>query len=143
MAHVEARAAGLGDRRLTASGGPFSVPRGFADRPSGHPRKVVDGNGDESVTRSRPLPALVFLSRRSSGPSRRMESLVAWVKVTQKKRLRVIDLDVDDNPSLARRLAVGTVPALVLIKDQHVLGRLEGRATGQQIDELIRQHLAA
>ena len=72
-----------------------------------------------------------------------MESLVAWVKVTQKKRLRVIDLDVDDNPVLMQRLAVATVPALVLIKDSRVLGRLEGRATGQQIDELIRPHLAA
>jgi thioredoxin-like negative regulator of GroEL len=72
-----------------------------------------------------------------------MESLVAWVKVTQKKRLRVIDLDVDENPALMQRLAVATVPALVLIKDRRVLGRLEGRATGQQIDDLIRPHLAA
>jgi thioredoxin-like negative regulator of GroEL len=88
-------------------------------------------------------PALVFLSRRSSGPSRRMESLVAWVKVTQKKRLRVIDVDADENPTLLEKLAVGKVPALVLIKDRRVLGRLEGRATGQQIDDLIRPHLAA
>jgi len=72
-----------------------------------------------------------------------MESLVAWVKVTQKRRLRVIDLDVDDNPALMQRLAVATVPALVLIKDRRVLGRLEGRATGRQIDDLIRPHLAA
>jgi thioredoxin-like negative regulator of GroEL len=72
-----------------------------------------------------------------------MESLVAWVKVTQKKRLRVIDLDVDENPALMQRLAVATVPALVLIKDRRVLGRLEGRATGQQIDDLIRPHLTA
>ena len=88
-------------------------------------------------------PALVFLSKRSSGPSRRMESLVAWVKVTQKKRLRVIDVDADENPTILEKLDVGKVPALVLIKDRRVLGRLEGRATGQQIDDLIRPHLAA
>lgn len=72
-----------------------------------------------------------------------MESLVAWVKVTQKRRLRVIDVDTDENPAIAGKLAVRTIPALVLIKDQRVLGRLEGRATGQQIDDLIRPHLAA
>jgi thioredoxin-like negative regulator of GroEL len=72
-----------------------------------------------------------------------MESLVAWVKVTQKKRLRVIDVDADDNPTIVDRLHVGKVPALVLIKDRRVLGRIEGRATGQQIDDLIRPHLAA
>jgi thioredoxin-like negative regulator of GroEL len=88
-------------------------------------------------------PALVFLSQRSSGPSRRMESLVAWVKVTQKKRLRVIDVDADDNPSVLEKLHVQQVPALVLVKDRRVLGRIEGRATGQQIDDLIRPHLAA
>jgi thioredoxin-like negative regulator of GroEL len=88
-------------------------------------------------------PALVFLSKRSSGPSRRMESLVAWVKVTQKKKLRVIDVDADENPSVVEKLEVGNIPALVLIKDRRVLGRLEGRATGQQIDDLIRPHLAA
>jgi thioredoxin-like negative regulator of GroEL len=88
-------------------------------------------------------PALVFLSQRSSGPSRRMESLVAWVKVTQKKRLRVIDVDADENPTIVEKLDVDQLPALVLIKDHRVLGRLEGRATGQQIDDLIRPHLAA
>ena len=72
-----------------------------------------------------------------------MESLVAWVKVTQKKRLRVIDVDADENPIVVRSLDVLRIPALVLIKDRRVLGRLEGRATGQQIDDLIRPHLAA
>jgi thioredoxin-like negative regulator of GroEL len=72
-----------------------------------------------------------------------MESLVAWVKVTQKKRLRVIDVDADENPVVVEKLAVKTIPALVLIQGKRVLGRLEGRATGQQIDDLIRPHLAA
>ena len=85
--------------------------------------------------------ALVFVGRERSGPSRRMESLVAWVKVTKKKRLQVIDVDADDNPALVRRLGVRKVPALVLVKDRRVLGRLEGRATGRQIDDLIRPHI--
>jgi thioredoxin-like negative regulator of GroEL len=70
-----------------------------------------------------------------------MESLVAWIKVTQKQRLRVIDVDADRNPKLIRRLAVETIPSLLLVKDRRVVGRLEGRATGRQIDELIRPHV--
>jgi thioredoxin 1 len=72
-----------------------------------------------------------------------MESLIAWVKVTQKKRLRVIDVDVDRNPALTRELDVTEIPSLVLIKEGQVVGRLDGRATGRQIDELIKPHLAA
>ena len=89
-----------------------------------------------------PLPALVFLWRRQDGASRRMQSLVAWVKVTQKKRLRVLEVDADASPTLMSRLNVTEVPALVLIKDRRVVATLEGRATGRQIDDLIRPHLS-
>ena len=71
-----------------------------------------------------------------------MESLIAWVKVTQRKRIRVIDIDADRNPAIARELEVSEIPTLVVIKDSKVVARLEGRATGRQIDELIRPHLA-
>ncbi len=87
------------------------------------------------------LPTLFFLRKRQSGASRRMESLVAWVKVTQKRRLRVVELDVDQSPGLAHELQVTVFPSLVLIKDREVVGRLEGRATGRQIEDLIRPHL--
>jgi thioredoxin-like negative regulator of GroEL len=70
-----------------------------------------------------------------------MESLVAWVRVTQKKRLRVVDLDADRSPDLVRHLAVTQIPSLVVLAHGRVVGRLEGRATGRQIDELIRPHL--
>jgi thioredoxin 1 len=87
------------------------------------------------------LPALVFVGRESCGASRKMESLVAWVKVTQRRRLRVLRVDADRSPAIADGLDVREVPSLVLVKDRRVVGRLEGRATGRQIDELIRPHL--
>ncbi len=70
-----------------------------------------------------------------------MDSLVAWVKVTQKKRLRVIQVDGDENPALVRRLGISRLPALVLVKNRRVLARLEGRATGRQIEDLIRPYV--
>ncbi len=70
-----------------------------------------------------------------------MESLVAWVRVTQKKRLRVVDVDADKSPELARHLGVHEIPSLLVLANGLVVGRLEGRATGRQIDALIRPHL--
>jgi thioredoxin-like negative regulator of GroEL len=72
-----------------------------------------------------------------------MESLVAWVKVTQRKRLRVVDLDADRTPELVQHLAVQEVPCLLVLEDGQVVDRLEGRATGRQIENLIRPHIAA
>ncbi len=71
-----------------------------------------------------------------------MSSLVAWVGVTEKKRLRVLEVDTEANASLARALRVSTIPALVLLNRRRVIGRLDGRATGRQIDRLIRPHLS-
>jgi thioredoxin-like negative regulator of GroEL len=84
---------------------------------------------------------LVFVRRYSSGASRRMESLVAWVKVTRKRQLDVLELDADRHSQLVAKLGVKTAPSLVLVKDRRVVGRLEGRASGRQIDDLIRAHL--
>jgi thioredoxin-like negative regulator of GroEL len=84
---------------------------------------------------------LVFVRRYSSGASRRMESLVAWVKVTQKQRLAVLELDADRHSGLVSRLGVKTAPSLVLVKDRRVVGRLEGKVSGRQIDDLISPHL--
>jgi thioredoxin-like negative regulator of GroEL len=88
------------------------------------------------------LPTLVFVSDRRSGASRKMESLVAWVKVTQKKRLRVVDVDADRSPELIDHLGVRKIPSLLVLERGQVVDRLEGRATGRQIDALIRPHLA-
>ena len=71
-----------------------------------------------------------------------MESLVAWVEVTQKRRVRVLKLDADRHREVTRRLRVRSVPSLVLVCEGRVVGRLEGRSTGRQIDELITAHAA-
>ena len=72
-----------------------------------------------------------------------MSSLVAWVRVTEKKRLRVVEVDADDHADLADALEVSTVPTLVLLRGRKILGRLDGRATGNDITRLIRPHLAS
>jgi thioredoxin-like negative regulator of GroEL len=117
----------------------------FEIRRPGHSKDMQSSTSSvppRSKTR-RDAPTLVFVSRRHCGASRRMESLVAWVKVTQKKRLRVVDLDADRSPELVHRLAVRKVPSLLVVAGGQVVDRLEGRATGRQIDELIRPHLQA
>jgi thioredoxin-like negative regulator of GroEL len=86
-------------------------------------------------------PLLLFFSNRRSGPARRMSSLVAWVGVTEKKRLRVVEVDAEANEKLAEALDVSAVPTLVLLRGRKVLGRLDGRATGTDITRLIRPHV--
>jgi thioredoxin-like negative regulator of GroEL len=87
-------------------------------------------------------PILLFFSSRRSGPARRMSSLVAWVRVTEKRRLRVVEVDADTQGELAETLGVSVVPSLVLLRGAKVVGRLDGKSTGAQIAALIEPHVA-
>jgi thioredoxin-like negative regulator of GroEL len=95
-----------------------------------------------SGTARQDRPVLLFFTRRTSGPSRRMQSLVAWVKVTHKRTLRVVEVDADHESGLAERLHVRQVPALVLVKRRRVVGRLDGRVTGDDIERLVAPHVS-
>jgi thioredoxin-like negative regulator of GroEL len=89
-----------------------------------------------NVTAARPL--LLFFTERTSGPCRRMQSLVAWLKVTRKSSVQVEEVDVGRNPSLTERLGIVRTPTLVVVADGRPAARLEGKATGKQIDDLLR-----
>ncbi|HEX7626124.1 MAG TPA: thioredoxin family protein [Gaiellaceae bacterium] len=88
---------------------------------------------------SRPL--LVFFSSEQSGPSRRMESLVAHIARKERHRLRVIQVDVDQRADLVEKLAVQAAPTLVLVVDRKTVDRLDGRSSAPQIEAMLEAHL--
>ncbi len=86
-------------------------------------------------------PLLAFFTESRSGPARRMESLLAHLARKERGRLRVTRVDVGKRPELATRLNVDTVPTLLLIKDNRVVGRLVGRVSAPRIERMLEQHL--
>ncbi len=89
-----------------------------------------------------PRPLLVFFSSARSGPSRRMESLVAHLARKERDRVRMLQVDVDQRGDLAQKLAVQSVPALVLVVDRKAIARLDGRASAPQIEAMLDEHVA-
>jgi thioredoxin-like negative regulator of GroEL len=86
-------------------------------------------------------PLLVFFWSERSGPARRMESLLAHVARKERSRLRVMRVDIEEQPELAERFGVGAVPALVLVKGKRVVDRLDGRASAPKIEGMLAPHL--
>jgi len=70
-----------------------------------------------------------------------MESLLAHVARKERERLRIRRVDSDEHPRLLRRFAVTQVPSLVLVIDQKVAARIDGRASLSQIEQLLDQNL--
>ena len=88
-------------------------------------------------------PLLLFFTDPKSGPARRMESLLAHLARKERDRLQVKRVDVMKRPEAAKRMKVGVVPTLLLIKDKRVVGRLEGRASAPTIERMLEPHLGA
>jgi len=88
-----------------------------------------------------PRPLLVFFGATHSGPARRMESLMAHLARKERARLRVTSIDVNEQPELAERFCVDTVPTLALVKGKHVVERLEGRVSAPKIERMLEPHL--
>jgi len=88
-------------------------------------------------------PLLVFFSSQRSGPARRMESLLAHLARKERFRLRVMRVDVDEQPEVAERFMIADVPTVVLVKGKRIVGRIEGRASAPAIESMIEPHLAA
>jgi thioredoxin 2 len=84
---------------------------------------------------------LVFFSASHSGPARRMESVLAHLERKQRHRLSVKRVDVDEEPELAERFEVRSVPTLILVKGKRAVARLEGKARAAEIEQLVDQHL--
>jgi thioredoxin-like negative regulator of GroEL len=89
------------------------------------------------------VPLLVFFWSERSGPARRMESLLAQLARKERTRLRVIRVDVEQEPELALRFNIAGVPALVLVKGKRVVDRIDGRASAPTIQTMLEPHLAA
>jgi thioredoxin 2 len=84
---------------------------------------------------------LVFFSAGHSGPARRMESLLAQLERKERHRLSVKRVDVEDEPELAERFEVRSVPTLILVTGRRAVARIEGRAKAAEIEQLVDRHL--
>ncbi len=88
-------------------------------------------------------PLLVFFTSARSGPARRMESLLAHLARKERTRLRIMRVELDDQPELAEKFKVTVVPTLVLVKQKKVVERFDGRASAPKIEAMIERHLPA
>ena len=84
---------------------------------------------------------LLFFSSPRSGPSRRMESLLAHIARKERERLKVVQVDVDAKRELADRLGVLAAPTLVLVRGKRIIARLEGRVSAPRIEAMLEPHL--
>lgn len=80
---------------------------------------------------------VVFVTKRSSGVGRRMESVLARLQVRERSNVKIIRVDADRKPDVVRKLAVEEIPSLVLYRNREPVAWLRGRATLGDVDRAL------
>lgn len=55
--------------------------------------------------------------------------------------LKIVKMDVDENPDTPKSFGIMSIPTLILKKDGEVVEKVVGVHTKPQLEELIKQHL--
>ncbi len=109
--------------------------------PVGKPQPVTDATFAEEVERS-PLPVLVDAWAPWCGPCHMIAPVVDQLASELAGRVRVVKLNVDDNPRTAARFDLRSIPTLLVLKGGREVDRLVGVQPKQEIARRLEQILA-
>jgi len=103
---------------------------------------VTDENFDELVLRS-DRPVLADFWAEWCGPCRRLAPTIEALGAEYADRARVVKVNVDAAPALARRYGVQGIPTLILFSDGAERERIVGAAAREAIAAMIDRHTGA
>lgn len=97
---------------------------------------VSDATFDEEIGASSE-PVIVDFWAEWCGPCKMIAPVLDEIATEQAGKVRIAKLNVDDNPDIARRFDVMSIPTLIIFKDGEPQKRLVGaKGKGQLLEEL-------
>jgi thioredoxin 2 len=107
------------------------------------PWMVDAGAGDFEAEVAASVPVLIDLWAPWCGPCKMIEPVLAALARTRAGELKVVRVNVDDEPAIAERFQVRGIPLLVLMREGTEVDRLAGAAPRPQLEAWLDQKLAA
>lgn len=101
---------------------------------------VTDSTFDETILKSS-TPALVDFWATWCAPCRAIAPLVEEIASLYAGKLKVVKMNVDENPSTPGKYGVRGIPTLILFKNGKVVDQLVGAVPKGQIKDLVEKGL--
>lgn len=111
-----------------------ALPATNLDRPV----TVTDATFDQEVFAS-PIPVLVDCWAPWCGPCKMVGPILDELASTYRSRLKVAKLNVDENPAIASRYAIRSIPTLFLVKQGEIIDTMVGAPARNDLARRIEQ----
>jgi len=85
-------------------------------------------------------PILVDFTAVWCGPCKMLEQVLKQLAEDWKEKLRIVKLDVDQNPELAGTYKVMSVPTLILFKEGKPIERVTGYLPKDRLSKIFSPH---
>ena len=102
----------------------------------------VTDNSFQSEVLSSSQPVLVDFWAAWCGPCKMVAPIVEEIATEHHGKLKVVKVDVDENPQSAMQFGVMSIPTLIVFKDGQAVERLVGYMPKAKLLQAIQPHLS-
>ena len=106
---------------------------------STHIQQITDSNFDQTVNGGKPV--FIDFWAPWCGPCRLIGPIVEELAPNYQGKAVITKMNVDDNPNVAQKLGVTSIPTLMMFKDGKIVDRVVGALPKGQLQAFIDRNL--